>query len=223
MNRRKYIIFFLVAISCLIMGIVDAVIQPKYLIKSIIKIILFLILPLIYTYYNKDAGLKRLFVPKTKGIKIALLSGVAVYIAIISAYFLLRGVFDFSEVVTRLNDDVGVNKVNFLWVAIYISFINSLLEEFFFRGFAFFTLKDVSSRKFAYFFSSILFALYHISMMIGWFRIELILVAVLGLFIGGIIFNLFNEKKGNIYMSWLIHIFANFAINTIGFILFSLG
>ena len=30
-----------------------------------------------------------------------------------------------------------------------------------------------------------------------------------------------NEKYNNIYLSWLIHMFANFATNTIGFILFS--
>jgi hypothetical protein len=37
-----------------------------------------------------------------------------------------------------------------------------------------------------------------------------------------VIFNILNEKSENIYASWLSHMFANFAINTIGFILFGI-
>ena len=42
---------------------------------------------------------------------------------------------------------------------------------------------------------------------------------MVGLVIGGVIFNWLNEKLDTIYCSWLTHMFANFAINTIGFIL----
>ncbi|MEG2191896.1 MAG: CPBP family intramembrane glutamate endopeptidase, partial [Oscillospiraceae bacterium] len=66
------------------------------------------------------------------------------------------------------------------------------------------------------------FALYHVAMMIGWFRIELIFLAVVALAVGGVIFDFFNEKGENIYISWLIHMFANFAINTVGLILFGI-
>ena len=59
-------------------------------------------------------------------------------------------------------------------------------------------------------------------MMIGWFDVIVIALAIIGLAIGGMIFNYFNEKNENIYMSWLIHMFANFAINTIGFVLFGI-
>ena len=65
------------------------------------------------------------------------------------------------------------------------------------------------------------FALYHIAMMIGWFGLPVIIISLVGLFIGGMIFNRFDEKSENIYLSWLIHMFANFATNTIGFILFA--
>lgn len=57
-------------------------------------------------------------------------------------------------------------------------------------------------------------------MMKGWFSIYLYIITLIGLFIGGLIFNYLNEKNENIYSSWLVHMFANFAINTIGFILF---
>ena len=80
-------------------------------------------------------------------------------------------------------------------------------------------LRKTSSRRFAYLFSAGLFAMYHAAMMIGWFSPLLYGLAMLGLTAGGIIFNWLNEKQGTIYVSWLVHMFANFAINTVGFIL----
>ena len=133
----------------------------------------------------------------------------------------LKDIFDFSAITTSLTNNIGVTKDNFIYVSLYISFVNSLLEEFFFRGFSFITLKEYTSRKFAYIFSSLAFALYHIAMMIGWFDVPVILISLAGLFAGGMIFNRFDEKNENIYLSWLIHMFANFATNTIGFILFA--
>ena len=205
------------------MGFIDAVIRPEYLIKSFIKILLFSIIPIIYSKYDKDLNLTSLFkINSKKVILIAVLSGAGIFTFILGAYFILGNLFDFSNIVSSLSENVGVNNNNFIFVAIYISFVNSLLEEFFFRGFAFLKLKEVSNRKFAYVFSSLAFALYHVAMMIGWFDIILFILTIVGLFIGGLIFNYFNEKYKNIYVTWLIHMFANFAINYIGFMLFNI-
>ncbi|MEG2191897.1 MAG: CPBP family intramembrane glutamate endopeptidase, partial [Oscillospiraceae bacterium] len=144
MKYKKYSITAIVAISCIIMGWVDAVIQPGYAIKSAIKAALFLILPLSYAYFHRDCDLKSLLIPKKKGIKIALLAGIFVYVAIVGGYFIFRNIFDFSLITGKLGEGAGVNKGNFAFVALYISFANSLLEEFFFRGFSFFSLKKVS-------------------------------------------------------------------------------
>lgn len=218
---RAFVLIAIVCIACLCMGLVDAVIQPNYWIKSAIKIAVFLLLPTLYALYDRDFRVKTLFIPDKKGFFLALLLGGGVYAVVLGEYLIFRGVFDFSAITGNVTDAVGVNRDNFLWVALYISFVNSLLEEFFFRGFAFLTLKGVTGRTFAYLFSAGLFAAYHIAMMIGWFALPVVLLALLGLFLGGLIFNYFNEKYNNIYLSWLIHMFANFATNTIGFLLFA--
>ncbi len=220
---KKKSIILIVLIGCLIMGFIDAVIRPDYLVKSFIKIMLFSIMPIIYSRYYKELNLSSLFKVKSKReIIIALLAGLAVFLFILGAYLIIGRFFDFSNVTSSLSENIGVDKENFILVAIYISFVNSLLEEFFFRGFAFLKLKEVSTRKFAYIFSALAFALYHVAMMIGWFDISLFILTIGGLFIGGLIFNYFNEKYKNIYVSWLIHMFANFAINYIGFMLFNI-
>lgn len=201
------------------MTFVDGVLQPGYVLKSVIKICLFLLVPLVYGFINKQVAVKSVFRFDKKQFLSSLLLGIALYGIIIGAYFAIRPFYDFSGIADSLSSTAGVTGDNFLFVAIYISFINSLLEEFFFRGFVFVNLKKHSKRAVAYAVSSVCFSLYHVAMMIGWFNIGLFVLVVVALAIGGAVFNLLNEKYESIYTSWFVHMFANFAINTIGFIL----
>lgn len=220
-KMRNTIILFVI-IACAIMGYVDAILQPGYVIKSIIKIGVFVFLPFCYSMLNKNYKIKDVLLGKTKNLKAAIAVGIGIYCIVVGAYLLFKDVFDFSSLTSSLNETTGVNGDNFIFVAVYISVVNSFLEEYFFRGFAFLSLKKVASRRFAYLFSSLMFALYHVAMMIGWYDVVVIGLCVVGLMIGGCIFNYFDEKEDTVYISWLIHMFANLATNTIGFMLFYL-
>lgn len=207
---------------CIIMAVIDGVMQADYFVKSAIKLVLFLGFPVLYARFNKELQIKPLFVLNKQGIGLALPLCISVYAIILGGYLLLKDVFDFTAITQSLTGNIGVTRDNFIFVSLYISFVNSLLEEFFFRGFAFLTLKRVSTRRFAYLFSAAVFSLYHIAMMIGWFSIGVFAIVLIGLFVGAWIFNFLNEKSGTIYPSWFVHMFANFAINTIGFMLFGI-
>lgn len=220
-NKINYIIL-IVIFGCIVMAITDVILKPTYIIKSIIKIIFFLIIPLIYFVKNKDNKIKDILIPSKKGLIKSLFLGAIIYILIIGAYLLIKQFYDFSPITNLLMNNVGVNSNNFIFVAIYISFCNSLLEEFFFRGFAFLLTIKYLGRKWAYLFSSFMFAIYHIAIMIGWFSPFLFILAMLGLISGAYIFNYLDEKNDNIYNSWMVHMAANFAINTVGFILFGI-
>ena len=221
-KKQGWIIVGIVVLSCVIMGVVDAIVQPQYWVKSACKVVLFRVLPAVFALCNKEVDAKRIFKPKKKGMMLAFSLCVPLYVLILGAYLLLKDVFDFSAVTGALTGNIGVDRNNFVFVAIYISFVNSLLEEFFFRGFAFLTLKQYAGRKRAYIISALVFALYHIAMMTGWFSVGVFAITLAGLFVGGLIFNYLDEKSDNIYTSWLVHMFANFAINTIGFMLFGI-
>lgn len=221
-NKTAYSLILIVIISCIIMAYIDAIISPPYFIKSFFKIITFLALPFLLCRFDKSLSFKAVFKIDKKSLKVSLGLGVLVYILIVGAYFTLGRLFDFSMVTSALNTNIGVNAGNFVYVALYISLINSLLEEFFFRGFAFLNLKRVLSKRFAYVFSSIAFALYHVAMMVSWFNPLLFILLIGSLFIAGILFDWLNDKYENIYCSWLVHMCANFAINTIGFMLFGI-
>lgn len=221
-KKRAFTIITMATVCCIAMALVDGLWQPGYFIKSAIKIVLFLLLPAVYSFFDKDIKPFDVLKPNKKGFKTALILAIPLYFLIIGAYLLLKNVFDFSAITTALTGDVGVNRDNFIFVALYISFVNSLLEEFFFRGFIFLGLKKIIKLNLAHVVSALLFALYHIAIMSGWFSIPIFLLAMAGLFAGGIIFNLLNSKFNNIYISWLVHMFANFAINTIGLSLFGI-
>lgn len=217
--KRRWGVLALGLVCCGIMALVDGLWQPGYAIKSAVKLAVFGLIPLVLTKAWGLISLKELFIFRKNGFLTALGLGLGIYALILGGYFALGNVFDFSQIAGSLTENAGVTKDNFLFVSLYISFINSLLEEFFFRGFLFRNIKDPAKPGYAYGISALLFAAYHIAMMIGWFSFGLNALVLLGLTAGGLIFNWLNEKLGCIYGSWLTHMFANFAINTIGFIL----
>lgn len=224
MNKKSVYIMISIVVFSIFVCLIDALIQPNYFVKIPIKILFFLALPMLFFIINKRDfdEFKKLFVFKKNGILKALLLGILVYLVIISGYFLLKSIIDFSNVTTSLTSGMGITAENFLYVSLYISLMNSFLEEFFFRGYGFITLKKYTSRRFAYIFSSVIFAIYHVGMLVDMFNIWTSILLLVGLIIGGCIFNYLNEANDNIYPSWFVHMFANFAINTIGFILFGI-
>jgi len=221
MSRKKSIMASLFIFSVSI-TLIDAFVHPNYFVKIPIKIIFFLALPMLFFVRNKEvfADFKKLFLFRKKGILTALFLGLGVYAVILGGYLFTRNLIDYSNVTSSLTEGMGITAENFIYVSLYISLMNSFLEEFFFRGFGFITLKKYASRKMAYLFSSSLFAVYHIGMLVGMFHFGALLLLMVGLIVGGCIFNFLNERNENIYPSWFVHMFANFAINTVGFILF---
>lgn len=206
-----------------LMYLVDFHIQPGYFIKSIIKIILFLIIPTIYSINFKLIPIKEFF--RIKSLKVIIKSfilALGIYIFILIAYFVLKNFIDLNSIQNILSNSLKISKDNFIYVAIYISFINSLLEEFFFRGFIFINLNKTMPSILSYSISSFAFSVYHVAILSNWFNPILFIVALVSLFIGGLIFNWLNEKNDNIYNSWLVHMFANFAINTIGLMMYNI-
>lgn len=222
--KRKLSIMISVLVFSLAVTFIDAFVHPNYFVKIPIKILFFLALPLLFFLINKDAfkDFKKLFIFKRNGLIKALLLGIAVYSVILVGFLLTRNIIDYSGVTSSLNSGMGITADNFIYVSLYISLMNSFLEEFFFRGYGFITLKKYSSRALAYAFSSSLFALYHVGMLIGMFNLGFLALLLAGLIVGGCIFNYLNESSDNIYSSWFVHMFANFAINTVGFILFGI-
>lgn len=205
------------------MSLVDGFINPGYGVKSAIKIVLFFLVPLMSVGWLGRQDFKDLLRPRgSRAMSRTLVLGLGVYAGIMAAYFILRPYIDLETIRLALAEDLGVNRDNFILVALYISFMNSLLEEFFFRGYLFLGLLQRTGRIAAYSISAFLFAAYHVAIIGRWFSPLIFLFAMAGLFIGGLIFNYLNERNRNIINSWVVHLMANLAINTVGLMMFNL-
>lgn len=214
-NKKSIFIIIAVLIASIVMIYVDNFLRPSYFIKAVIKAVLFLGFPAIYSilFHDSFSQVRNLFVAKKGHLLKSLAMGAGIGALILCAYFCLRPFVDFAGVAASLDEE------NFIPIIIYVALCNSLLEEFFFRGFAFMLLKKEGNRKFAYVFSSALFAAYHTGVVDSWFGVGLFALMMVGLFIGGCIFNWLNESHEDIYSSWFVHMFINVGINIVGCIL----
>ena len=223
MTSKKSIITIFIALACISMYLIESYIKPMYVLKSLYKILLFAGLPLLYSAFDKEVKFKEYFIIHDKRqIKIALALGLSVYLLVQVGYFILKGFINLDNISMVLENNLSINKDNFILVSLYISFINSLLEELFFRGFGFLTLNKFLSKKYSYAISAFAFSIYHVSILANWFNAVIYVLFIIGLFGTGLFFNFLNDKYNNIYNSWIVHMCANFSINTIGFIMFGL-
>lgn len=224
MKKKKLYIILSVAVLSVLMNLVDGVLTPPYAVKSALKLLLFASVPIIcyLTDPEEKRILKKMLTPDKKGLVLSIPLGAGCIAVILGAFFLLRGTVDFSGITKSLTGDSGITAENFVFVALYISFINSFLEEFFFRGFAFITLKKHASKKTAYLVSAFFFAFYHVGMTFTWLPFPVFVAELFGLMVGGFIFNRLCETSETVYPSYIVHMCCNFGINLIGFILFGI-
>lgn len=222
---QKKLIYIISILSCLLLYFVEQHLGVSYLVKSSIKITLFIIIPLIYIYKVKNQTLRKaLNIEKfsLKQFSAGTALGIGAFLVLLVAYFFLQGQINLDKIMVELKENVNVTKSTFVFIAFYITFINSLMEEFFFRGFIFMNLFEKGDKTAAYIFSALLFSLYHIAMFKTWFNPLITALALLGLFVTGLIFNWLSVKSKNFINPWIVHIFGDAAIMVIGFKMFGI-
>jgi membrane protease YdiL (CAAX protease family) len=222
-NIRKIVITGIILIACISMYLIESYINPVYIIKSIYKLVIFAGFPLIYCIFDNEIRFKEFFALKDKEqIKFALALGLGVFVFVQAGYFVLKGFIDLNNISAVLENNLDINKDNFIFISLYISFFNSFLEELFFRGFSFLILNKYSSKKHSYIISAFAFSIYHVSILANWFNAVIYIIFIVGLFVTGLFFNLLNDRYDNIYNSWIVHMSANMSINFVGFMMFGI-
>lgn len=204
---------------------IEQITRVNYMVKTIIKIILFTGIPLLYIYVIKKSTLRKFLNYERlnkKHLYLGILFGALSFLIILAAYFILENYIDVEGILSEMGSKSKITPGNFVFVGIYITFGNSFIEELFFRGFIFLEVYRMGFRKTAYIFSSILFGLYHIAIFQTWFNAGLIGLAMLGLITIGLIFSWLNTRSENILNSYLVHILADIAIILVGLRLFNM-
>ena len=220
MTQAKRITIFYVfpVIACFLLFLLEQVLRVDYLTKTIAKLILFLGIPFIGRCLYQPAN-----VPKNRKNELTaqLLPGIAIGLFVIgtvaAVYLLVRGRIDTVGILAELKEKSGITKQTYLYTGLYITFVNSFLEEFFFRKYIFGNLYQDGMKRFAYIGSALLFSVYHLAIFNTWFKPFLLILALLGLLAAGLILSYVVRKTNSLLSSWVIHLSADIAIIGIGY------
>ncbi len=210
MNKNT-IIYSLFSIVALV--VLEEVFVLEYIPKQILRISLFLIVPLFGIYVLRKSNLKteiKFEKPTLQELKLPILVSIVIFIGTIGGYFMLQFMFD-ADVVVQGGEELGITPSN-IWIwAVYLVFFNSLIEEFFFRGYIFYTLEK-NSYKLAIIVSSVLWAVYHVIIFMTLFPIYTVIFTIVGLSIIGVLLAYINRFGKSFINSWIVHIFADIAV-----------
>lgn len=215
-NRKiiSAVVFSLTAVG--VMSVFESAVQPSYWIKSFIKAICFSSAVIIYSLIYKEKISDLLNLKKKLPSRRLLIVMGLVYIGMILAYLILKNQIDLSNIRENLLKKEGVTKENFIFVFSYIIFINSFLEEAFFRGFIYNVFRNEGHPLSGMIYGSLLFAVYHLGIVALWFDPLILVLCIAGLAFAGAFLQLIEIKEDNLAASWFVHGCANLAINTIG-------
>ena len=209
-----------VVLGCVLMAWIESVLRPIYPVKSALKWVVFVGCILLYGLLSQDRTmLHPLRRPSRRAFLPALLLAAGTFAVILGGYALLSPWLDLSAITGNLGAKEGITAATFPFVALYISLCNSFLEELFFRGFAFLTLRKHLSPLLAWGGSALAFALYHVCIMDSWFHPAVFVLLTAALAVAGLLFD-WLDREGSLWPAWLVHMAANLAINTIGLHLF---
>ncbi|MBK5252574.1 MAG: CPBP family intramembrane metalloprotease [Peptostreptococcaceae bacterium] len=222
-KKSILVIYSLIAVG--VLYYIEQILIPGYIVKSISKILLFFVGSKLL---QRMLGIRRESISlfKASGISLRKLVvlGATAFASVLGAAVVLSPQINLTAISGELENALHVNSGNFIAVGIYITIVNSALEEFFFRGFLFMNLKKDSPRErfFAYTYSSLLFSFYHLSIFRTWFDPRLLAVSLAGLVAAGTFFNYLDEKSDSILYSYIVHACGDAAIILIGLEMFGL-
>lgn len=200
-----------------ILMLLERSLQTNSFEKQGLKILLLVMIPLILIYgIQKSNIIEEYHIKKVnvKDLKLPIYVGVFIFVLAIVGYFILKPIVGTETLVGGL-EGLGITKENIILSVLYLSFINSFIEEFFFRGFLFQAFSSISV-KMGYFVSSFMFSLYHLFVMFAIFNILMGFLSMIGLMIVGMTLVYVNRSNESFINSWIVHIFADLGVCIIG-------
>ena len=154
---------------------------------------------------------------KKDGLFAGVLSGLIIGASLIALYFLFfKNILDFTMLKYKATQ-LGFSGTNFIFIAIFITIINSSIEEYYWRWFAFTKMRNVVSRRKAILISSIGFSFHHLIVLITYFGLVFGILFSFGVFLGGVIWVYFYDKYDSIMPCIISHLMIDAAVMIIGY------
>lgn len=200
--------------------------SANYVFSSIYKIIF--LFPLVFGFFIEKKSIRKAlfenFSFKTfrKNLFFSLLIGICLAGIYISGFLVFRNLIDTQIIAVKLTELISINLSNLIFIGVYIILANSLLEEYFWRGFMFKRLNDLINPKLAYIITGLAFSFHHIMFYYNWFSLPVFIAVTLGLTVYSMIMNLIFQKYNDLFSCWLVHGIADVAQIFIAFKVFNL-
>lgn len=208
--------FLMVIGAMLLYAAVARIWQPTYMVKSAFKIFGFVILPILVSMFvrNNFAWLKiRLldreavkFFLRLLALCIGFLIMITLFARPIGDFFGVESIM--AEIMTRTDSP----KILVWGAVLYIPIVNAAAEEIFFRGF----ILQRLAMRFGFIPASLIsagfFAVYHLIVFRNWFNPLLLVLALSGLVLAGLILNWLAWHCRSLLTSWTVHGLMNIAV-----------
>ena len=200
--------------------------EASYFFSSIYKLIF--LFPILFGVYVEKETVKKAITKYFSFTKfksnIFILAGVGTLLATIyiGAFYLFKDYLDLQNTVDQLNQMASIDVSNIVFIGLYIIIFNSLLEEFFWRGFLFNRLNILIKPWIAYVLTGIAFSFHHMVFYYNWFEPVYLIIITVGLAVYAMIMNLIFSKTKDLFSCWFVHIFADIAQIYIALVIFGI-
>jgi membrane protease YdiL (CAAX protease family) len=184
-----------------------------------------LVIPLIFWWafmrQQPDPFLRFRLLPATQrmrtalqGVGIGLIAAIIIFIAyLFSADYLTSLAPQLQEKAAQL----GLNTLpKFIVFSLFLSLIHSLLEEYYWRWFAFAALHRITPTKIAHTVAAMAFAAHHFVILYFMFSVPVMLIFGLPIIAMAVFWSYSFEKTGNLLIAWISHIIIDLIIMAIG-------
>lgn len=174
----------------------------------------FLIPPIIYCRWQGIGVVRDIFKPQNwrRSLGIAAGLGIAAIVIFWTAYGLFGDrLLDKDRISESIGRQFVVNAHTVFFVAPVTIFLNSLVEEFFYRGFAFGLLVR-RHRRLGYLLPSAAFTAQHVLFFWSWLAWIPFCLAIAGLIVFALVLQWLYERADSIVAPWLVHICGDVAM-----------
>lgn len=156
----------------------------------------------------------------TRGLGMGFATGIIMFVVILGTYVGVGSTTIDSAELKAAMQEVGLfDPKRFLLLALYWTFVNALLEEYFWRWFIVSRANSFMPQKGAILLSAFGFVAHHFLAMSLYFDLTTTLLACVGIFVAGIVWSAIYVRYSNILSCYISHIFADTAIFGIGYYL----
>jgi membrane protease YdiL (CAAX protease family) len=225
-KKQTTLLLILLIIPPVVIFLSRQLFAANYIFSSIYKIIF--LFPLFFRLFIEKKTLKHAlfenfsFKRFRKNIFSIMLIGVILASIYVSSFLLFKDRLDLQIIATKLHELVSLNISNLIFIGLYIVIVNSLLEEYFWRGFVFEKLRKLIKPWMAYIFTGIAFSFHHIIFYYNWFNMTFFLIVTIGLIFYAIIMNFIFQRYKDLLSCWLVHSLVDIAQIFIAFKIFGL-